>query len=83
MAGMKRFLLIVRLVVEAILGTVCLADLFLLPGIWKIKDNVPYALGQLFGAIVFILIGILCFKDVVRIRRELKASRSSSSPITN
>jgi hypothetical protein len=79
----KRSFLVVRLIVEAILGTLCLADLFLLPGIWKIRDNVPYALGQLFGAIVFILIGILCLKDVVRIRRALKASQSNPSVISN
>jgi hypothetical protein len=29
--AMKRFLLFVRLIVEAIIGTICVADVFLLP----------------------------------------------------
>jgi hypothetical protein len=80
---MKRFLLIVRLVVEAAFGTICLVDLLLLPGIWKDRDHIAIALGELFGVVVVILIGILCFKDVVKIGRILKSSRSDSSRISN
>jgi hypothetical protein len=79
---MKRALLIVRLIVEAVIGTMCIADVFLLPGIWKERDHVSYAMGQLFGVLIFILIGVLCIKDVVKIRRALKASRSNPSLIS-
>ncbi|MBB5316209.1 hypothetical protein HDF09_000859 [Edaphobacter lichenicola] len=79
----KRFLLAVRLTVEAIFGTICLVDLLLLPGIWKDRDHVALALGELFGVVVVILIGILCFKDVVRIARVLKATPSDSLPNSN
>jgi len=79
MAGMKRFLLIVRLIVEALLGMVCLTDLLVLPEIWKDRNHVALALGELLGALVFILIGILCFKDVVKISQVLRGSRPTSS----
>jgi hypothetical protein len=79
----KRFLLGVRLTVEAIFGTICLVDLLLLPGIWKDRDHVALALGELLGAVVVILIGILCFKDVVRIARVLKTSPSDSLTNSN
>jgi hypothetical protein len=80
---MKRFLLVVRLIVEAIFGTICLVDLLLLPGAWKDRDHVALALGELFGVVMVILIGILCFKDVIKIYRILRVSRSNSLRISN
>ena len=76
---MKRFLLMVRLIAEALLGIVCLTDLLLLPEIWKDRNHVALALSELLGALIFILIGILCFKDVVKISQVLKGSRPTSS----
>jgi hypothetical protein len=78
MASMKRFGLVIRLIFEAILGAVCLVDLFLLPEIWRHRDHISTALAELAGTIVFILIGLLCFKDVVKIVRILKGSLPSS-----
>jgi len=79
---MKKFGLIVRLIVEAVFGTICLFDLPMLPGIWKDKDHLARALGELFVAISVIMIGILFLKDAVTIgRRLLKASRVNSPSI--
>src|ERR1700722_13763071 len=79
---MKRLFLVVRMIVEAVLGTICVADVFLLPQVWRERDYVGYALGQLLGCIILILIGILCLKDVIRIKRGLKASRTNPSLIS-
>ena len=76
---MKRFFLIVRLAIEAVLGFLFVLDVFFLPQIWKHRDHVALALGELFGAVLCILIGILCFKDVVKIGQILMGSRPSSS----
>jgi uncharacterized protein YacL len=80
---MKRILLIVRMIFEAFLGIICLSDLLLLPIIWKDRDHIALALGELLGALIFILIGLLCLKDVVKIIRALRASRSNPSLISN
>jgi uncharacterized protein YacL len=80
---MKRILLIVRMIFEAFLGIICLSDLLLLPGIWKDRDHIASALGELLAALIFILIGLLCLKDVVKIIRALRASRSNPSLISN
>jgi uncharacterized protein YacL len=69
---MKRILLIVRMIFEAFLGIICLSDLLLLPGIWKDRDHIALALGELLAALIFILIGLLCLKDVVKIIRALR-----------
>jgi ethanolamine transporter EutH len=79
---MKKIYLIVRLIVEAIVGTICLFDLPMLPGIWKDKDHPARALGELFVAIIVIILGVLFLKDAVTIgRRLLKASRVNSPSI--
>jgi hypothetical protein len=54
-----------------------------LPGIWKDRDHIALALGELLAALIFILIGLLCLKDVVKIIRALRASRSNPSLISN
>ena len=78
---MKKFGLIVRFIVEGVLGTICLVDLLILPEIWRDKDHLALTLGKLFGVTVVIMIGILCFKDGVKIGRLLKASRVNSPSI--
>jgi len=75
----KRFSLVLRLVIEVFIGMLCLSDLTLLPEIWRNKDHIGVALGELLGALFFILIGILCFKDVVKISRILKGSLPTTS----
>ncbi|WP_157466461.1 hypothetical protein [Edaphobacter aggregans] len=75
----EKVFLIVRLVIEAVFGAVCFVDLLLLPQIWRERDQLALATGKLLGVTLVILIGILCFKDVVKISHVLKGTRPSSS----
>jgi hypothetical protein len=68
---------------EAFLGIICLSDLLLLPEIWKDRDHIAILLGELLAALVFILVGLLCLKDVVKIIRALRASRSNPALVSN
>ena len=66
--------------IEALFGAICFVDLFLLPQIWREKDDhLAIAMGKLLGVTVVVLIGVLCFKDVVRISRVLRGSQSNST----
>jgi hypothetical protein len=76
---MKRLLLIGRLVIEAILGLLCLLDALLLPQIWRNRAHVAQTIVELLGAIIFIMIGAFCIKDVVKIYRVLQGVLPSSS----
>jgi hypothetical protein len=69
---MKRFGLVIRLILEAAFGLICMVDLLLLPQIWRGRINVAVTAGELLGVTVVILIGLLCFKDVLKIFRLLK-----------
>jgi hypothetical protein len=76
---MHRLYLIARLVVESVIGMLCLSELLLLPDMWKERDHLVVALAQLLGAIAVVLVGVLCFKDVFKIAQILKGIRPSSS----
>ena len=76
---MRRLLLIARMIVEAVFGLICSVDLFILPGIWNRRDHVALAMGELLGALIVILIGILCFKDVFKMFRLLRNSEISTA----
>ena len=101
---MIKMLLIIRLVVEAMFGLVCMAALFLLPELWKGTFpqqliiaiigllGMPHrhhasarfqrfnavTLGGLLTVTIVLLIGALCFKDVVKKIRALRMSHHES-----
>jgi hypothetical protein len=76
---MKQSLLVLRLLFETVLGLLCMSDVALLPQIWSHRDKLAQTSVELFFALVFILIGVLCLKDAVKIVLILRGKLSRSS----
>jgi hypothetical protein len=97
---MRKVLLIIRLLVEATFGLICIR-LLLLPEVWRgtfllqfilgyvgmprryhasadFRLDHVITLGGLLAVPILLLIGALCFKDVLKLLRRLRVSHHES-----
>ena len=90
---MKKVLLVIRLLVEAMLGLICMIAFpqqFLLVVLGFLgmprryhpaelqRFHVVFLLGDFLWVVIVLMIGVFCFKDAFRVIRKLRASYPKS-----